>query len=104
MLDAISPPFLSPSSACCDITRIPFRPRSCPDNTFQANVIALIAMRREIPAVRILPMSDKTPGFVGRDIADVQRRTFLRDLSMNGGRFRYPRAGLNAPAGGGVLF
>src|SRR5256885_9840552 len=63
-----------------------------------------MAMRREIPAVRILPMSDKTPGFVGRDIADVQRRTFLRDLPMNGGRVRYPRAGLNAPIGTIVLF
>jgi hypothetical protein len=63
-----------------------------------------MAMRREIPAVRILPMSDKTPGFVGRDIADVQRSTFLRDLQVNGGRFRYPRAGLNARAGTVVLF
>ena len=49
-------------------------------------------------------MSDKTPGFVGRDIADVQRRTFLRDLQVNGGRFRYPKAGLNARAGTIVLF
>jgi hypothetical protein len=61
-------------------------------------------MRREIPAVRILPMSDKAPGFVNRDIANVQRTLFLQDLPTNGGRFRYPRAGLNALAGTIVLF
>jgi hypothetical protein len=61
-------------------------------------------MPPEIHAIRILPMSDKAPGFVNRDIADVQRRTFLRDLPANGGRFRYPRAGLNARPGTIVLF
>jgi hypothetical protein len=59
---------------------------------------------RSIPAVRILPMSDKARGFVGRSIADVQRGLFERDLRANGGRFRYPRAGLVAPAGTVVLF
>jgi hypothetical protein len=49
-------------------------------------------------------MSDKAPGFIGRDIADVQRTLFLRELTANGGRFRYPRAGLNARAGTVVLF
>jgi hypothetical protein len=58
----------------------------------------------QIPAVRILPMSDKAPGFVGRSIADVQRGLFERELRTNGGRFRYPRAGLVAPAGTLVLF
>src|SRR5262245_54188608 len=61
-------------------------------------------MRRDIPAVRILPMSDKLKGFRGRSIEDVQRRLFLHDLPKCGGRFHYPRAGLNAPAGAIVLF
>jgi hypothetical protein len=61
-------------------------------------------MRREIPAVRILPMSDKIRGFVGRSIEDVQRGLFMRDLPANGGRFRYPRVGLKARAGTVVLF
>ena len=59
---------------------------------------------RDIPAVRILPMSDRLEGFRGRSIEDVQRRLFLRELPKCGGRFRYPRAGLNAPAGTIVLF
>jgi hypothetical protein len=49
-------------------------------------------------------MSDKLDGFRGRSIEDVQRRLFLRDLPKCGGRFRYPRGGLNAPAGTVVLF
>jgi hypothetical protein len=61
-------------------------------------------MRRDIPAIRILPMSDKARGFVGRSIADVQRRTFLRDLPASRGRFRYPKVGLNADPGTLVLF
>jgi hypothetical protein len=61
-------------------------------------------MRREIPAVRILPMSDRIEGFQGRGIEDVQRRLFLKDLPARGGRFRYRATGLNAPAGTVVLF
>src|SRR5260221_5272808 len=61
-------------------------------------------MPPEIPAIRILPMSHKPPGFINRDIADVQHRLFLKDLPANGGRFRYPRAGLNARPGAIVLF
>jgi hypothetical protein len=61
-------------------------------------------MQRDIPAIRILPMSDKTEGFRGRSIQDVQARLFLRDLPKCGGRFRYPRAGLNAAPGTVVLF
>jgi len=61
-------------------------------------------MRREIAAVRIWPMSDKAPGFVGRSIEDVQRKTFLRDLVKSKGRFRYRSSGLNAPAGTVILF
>lgn len=61
-------------------------------------------MHREIPAVRILPMSDKAKGFVGRSIEDVQRRTFLCDLPALNGRFRYPVSGLNAEPGTIVLF
>ena len=61
-------------------------------------------MRREIPAIRIWPMSDKTPGFRGRSIEDVQTRLFLRDLPACNGRFRYPSAGLSADPGTVVLF
>jgi len=63
-----------------------------------------LSRARSIPAVRILPMSDKARGFVGRSIADVQRGLFERDLPANGGRFSYPRAGLVAPVGTIVLF
>jgi hypothetical protein len=62
-----------------------------------------MARRREIPAVRILPMSDRAKGFVGRSIESVQAGCFLSDLPRRG-RFRYPSAGLNAPAGTVVLF
>lgn len=61
-------------------------------------------MPREIPAVRILPMSDKIDGFRGRGIENVQRTLFLRDLPAMNGRFSYPKAGLNAEAGTIVLF
>jgi hypothetical protein len=60
--------------------------------------------RREIPAVRIWPMSDRMAGFRGRDVADVQRACFLRDLPARGGRFRYPSSGLSARPGTVVLF
>jgi hypothetical protein len=49
-------------------------------------------------------MSDKEPGFVGKDIQCVQREIFLGDLAGNGGRWRYRAAGLLAPAGTIVLF
>jgi hypothetical protein len=61
-------------------------------------------MPREIPAIRILPMSDKIEGFRGRSIEDVQARTFLRDLPKRKGRFRYGSSGLNAEPGTIVLF
>src|SRR3978361_1447232 len=61
-------------------------------------------MRREIPTVRIWPMSDKIKGFVGRSVTEVQEKTFLRDLPRGKGRFRYPSMGLNAPPGSLVLF
>jgi hypothetical protein len=61
-------------------------------------------MRRDIPSVRILPMSDKADGFVGRSIEHVQRGLFLRDLPTCGGRYRYPSSGLNAEPGTVVLF
>jgi len=61
-------------------------------------------MPRDIPAVRILPMSDKQEGFRGRSIENVQAWLFLRWLPAHQGRFRYPRAGLNAAAGTVVLF
>ena len=61
-------------------------------------------MPRDIPPVRILPMSDKAPGFRGRSIADVQAHVFLRDLPAMKGRWHYPRVGLNAEPGTIVLF
>lgn len=61
-------------------------------------------MPRDIPAVRIWPMSDKLEGFRGRGIEDVQRRLFLRDLPRCKGRYRYPSAGLNAEPGTIILF
>jgi hypothetical protein len=57
-----------------------------------------------VPAVRIMPMSDKAKGFVGRSIESVQAGCFLRDLPRMQGRYRYPAGGLNAPAGTIVLF
>ena len=61
-------------------------------------------MRRDIPSVRILPMSDKADGFRGRGIEDVQAGLFLRELPACGGRYRYPSSGLNAEPGTIVLF
>ena len=61
-------------------------------------------MRRETPAVRIMPMSDKTEGFRGKGIEEVQKDVFLRWLPAHKGRWRYPRAGLNAEPGTVVLF
>jgi hypothetical protein len=61
-------------------------------------------MPRDLPSIRILPMSDKIDGFRGRTIEDVQRDVFLRDLPRRGGRFRYRATGLKAPAGTLVLF
>ena len=58
----------------------------------------------DIPAVRILPMSNKIPGFQNRTIADVQQLYFLNKLPKNKGRFRYLSSGLNAPPGTVVLF
>ena len=58
----------------------------------------------EVPSIRILPMSDKIPGFDGRTIEQVQERCFRRDLPACNGRFRYQRTGLNAPPGTLVLF
>jgi hypothetical protein len=56
------------------------------------------------PSIRIFPMSEKQPGFVGRSIDDVQRRLFARDLIKGNGRWRYNKTGLNAPPRTLVLF
>lgn len=61
-------------------------------------------MPRDIPAIRILPMSDKTPGFVDLSIETVQQRWFLRNLPRCNGRYQYPSSGLNADPGTLVLF
>ena len=61
-------------------------------------------MPRRPIAIRILPMSDKTPGFVGRDIENVQRTLFLREMVRTSGRFHYPSTGLLAEPGTLVLF
>jgi hypothetical protein len=61
-------------------------------------------MQRQIPAVRILPMSDKADGFRGRNIEDVQTGCFLRELPARKGRYRYLSGGLNAEPGTVVLF
>ena len=49
-------------------------------------------------------MSEKRKGFARRSIEDVQERLFLRDLPKGGGRWTYPRVGLNAEPGTIVLF
>lgn len=49
-------------------------------------------------------MSSKLAGFVDRDISDVQRRLFLRDLPKSKGRWPYQSNGLNALPGSLVLF
>lgn len=61
-------------------------------------------MPRAAPSVRLLPMSDRRPGFQGRAIDAIQRDVFLTDLPRAGGRWDYARAGLNAPSGTVVLF
>ena len=58
----------------------------------------------EIPAVRILPMSDKIAGFRGRSIEDVQTRTFLQRSGRNAEDFVTARPAWNAPPGTIVLF
>ena len=60
-------------------------------------------MPRDVPAVRILPMSDKQPGFVGLSHEQVQKK-LLRGLPAMNGRYRYPCSGLNADPGTVVLF
>ena len=66
--------------------------------------LSRLPMRIEIPAVRILPMSDKNEGFRGRTIEQVQASRFLRHLPGREGRFRYLSVGLNAMPGTVVLF
>jgi hypothetical protein len=62
-------------------------------------------MPRDIPAIRIWPMSDKIEGFRGRSIEDVQRNLFLRKLPHTmKGRWRYGSSGLNAEPGTVILF
>ena len=61
-------------------------------------------MRETIPAIRILPMSDKLELFRKWDIEDVQEIFFLRHLPKYKGRFRYPSTGLSSPSGTLVLF
>ena len=53
-------------------------------------------MRRDVPAVRILPMSEKRRGFRGRSIEDVQLQCFLRDLprSVETGDYFFCHAGI----------
>ena len=58
----------------------------------------------DVPAVRLLPMSDRQPGFAGKSIERVQSEFFLRRLPAGGGRYRYPSSGLNAGRGAIVLF
>jgi len=62
------------------------------------------AMPHEVPSIRILPMSDKVPGFRNRTIEQVQARCFLRDLPAGKGRYQYPSVGINALPGTLVLF
>jgi len=57
-----------------------------------------------IAGVRIFPMSDRAPGFVGKGIERVQRETFLEGMAAHDGRFRYRSSGLDARAGTVVLF
>lgn len=59
---------------------------------------------RDVPAVRILPMSGHVEGFRGRTIAQVQTTWFLRRIPAGGGRWRYPSTGLAAAPGTVVLF
>jgi hypothetical protein len=62
-------------------------------------------MPRDVPSIRIFPMSEQRPGFRGRSIEDVQQRIFLDDLARKSdGRWHYQKTGLNAPPGTLVLF
>jgi hypothetical protein len=61
-------------------------------------------MSDEPPEVRLLPMSDRQRGFVGRSIEAVQRDFFLGRLVKGGGRWRYASSGLVAEPGTAVLF
>jgi hypothetical protein len=61
-------------------------------------------MPRDIPAIRILPMSDKITGFRGRSIDQVQAECFQKGLPAQKGRYRYQTTGLNADPGTVVLF
>ena len=60
-------------------------------------------MPRDVPSIRIMPMSTKIPGFEDRSIEDVQA-LFLKRLPKMKGRFQYPSSGLNAEPGTLVLF
>src|SRR5690242_8144777 len=70
----------------------------------RGRITCRMARVRDVPAVRILPMSVKREGFEARSIEDVQNRLFLRDLPKSGGRWTYPRVGLSAEPGTIVLF
>jgi len=59
---------------------------------------------RDLPAVRIWPMSDRIAGFVGLSHEEVQLIYFLDKLPKKGGKFPYRASGLNSPAGTVVLF
>jgi hypothetical protein len=59
---------------------------------------------RDIPAIRILPMSDKADGFRDLSIEQVQKDIFLRKLPARQGRYRYQSTGLNAAPKTIVLF
>jgi hypothetical protein len=64
-----------------------------------------MASKRDVPAIRIWPMSDQIEGFRGRSIEDVQRNVFLKRLPRTmKGRWRYGSSGLNADPGTIVLF
>jgi hypothetical protein len=63
-----------------------------------------VSMRREVTAVRILPMSDKIEGFRGLSIADVQSIYFLDKLPNGKGKFPYRSSGLSGEPGTVVLF
>ena len=61
-------------------------------------------MPQEIPAIRILPMSDKASGFRDLNIEQVQKNIFLGKLPACSGRYRYQSTGLNAQPKTVVLF
>lgn len=61
-------------------------------------------MPRDVPPIRIMPMSTKIPGFGKLTIDDVQRKLFLGRLPKMKGRFQYRSSGLNTEPGTLVLF